>query len=164
MTTTEEHPAPAEEQGTERERARISSGERIALFAGGFLVFVHLVVIVGFVVLSLGTDGSGREADSADVGSATPSEAESVFIASEFTFDPVAGTENTGNLTITLDNQGETFHNLLFDEVSGFVLEADSGVVSSADLQLEDGVYTLFCSVPGHRDLGMEATLTIESS
>jgi plastocyanin len=161
VTITEERPAPSEEPRAEDHDGGISTGEKIAWFGGGFLVFVHLVVIVGFVVLSLGTDPSNRGGKSTAPAPAAPSAAESVFVATEFAFEPTAASETTGNLTITLDNQGEIFHNLVFDEVSGFVLEAETGIVSSGDVQLDDGVYTIFCSVPGHRDLGMEATLTI---
>jgi len=164
VTITEERPAPPDPLNppeAERDTESVSTGEKIAWFGGGFLVFVHLVVIVGFVALSLGTDGSNRGSESAAPSAAAPSEAEAVFVGTEFAFGPDVASESTGNLTITLDNQGEIFHNLLFDEVSGFVLEAEAGVVTSGDVQLDDGVYTIFCSVPGHRDLGMEGTLTV---
>jgi len=161
VTITDERPVPSDQPQAENDAAPVSTGEKVASFGGGFLVLLHLVVIVGFVVLSLGTDGSDRSSESAAPSPPTPSEAESVFIATEFAFEPVAASETTGNLTITMDNQGAIFHNLLFDEVPGFVIEADAGASSSDDVQLDDGVYTIFCSVPGHRDLGMEATLTV---
>ncbi len=140
---------------------RASSGvERMVWFSGGFIVTLHLVVLVGLGVLAYGSDALDlrRGADDPVAG------VESVFVATEFAYDPSDAREADGQLTITLVNRGAIFHNLLIEEVGGFVLEADAGVTSSAPIQLEDGVFTLYCSVPGHRELGMEATLTVGSS
>lgn len=90
--------------------------------------------------------------------------AETVFVANKFAHDPAAGFGPTGEITITLVNEGAIFHNLLIEEVRGFVLDADSGVTSSTQVELDEGVYTIFCSVPGHRDAGMEGTLAISPS
>jgi plastocyanin len=37
----------------------------------------------------------------------------------------------------------------------------DPGARSTKTLKLADGKYTLYCSIPGHRALGMVATLTV---
>ena len=156
MTLTDKHADESVDDSV------VSGGERLVWLSGGFLVAFHLVVVVGLAVLVFGSDSIDLRRERNDpvaVGGV-----ESVFVATEYAFDPSDAQETDGQLTITLENQGAIFHNLLIEEVSGFVLEADAGATSSAPIQLEEGVFVLYCSVPGHRELGMEATLTIDPS
>jgi plastocyanin len=65
------------------------------------------------------------------------------------------------NLIKYIDKGGT--HTLVFDgnEVPGFELQVPIGL-SSAKVDLQQGkTYTVFCTIPGHRQAGMEATIVV---
>lgn len=69
-----------------------------------------------------------------------------------------------GELTILSPNPSGTPHNIALeleggDEVGKVV---QNGGVSRIDVEVEEGKYAFYCSVPGHREGGMEGTLTVE--
>jgi plastocyanin len=73
-------------------------------------------------------------------------------------------TAPAGALTIRSPNESPTEHNIAL-EGGGVNEEGDvvgEGDVSEIDVDLEAGEYQFFCSVPGHREAGMEGTLTVE--
>jgi plastocyanin len=68
-------------------------------------------------------------------------------------------------VTITMTNMSPLEHNLTLAQNTK-VLGATptfSGGTRTLTLTLKPGVYTFFCSVPGHRKAGMEGTLTVGS-
>ena len=71
-----------------------------------------------------------------------------------------------GDVTITLYNPQPFGHLVALDNSDGEQL-GGTEAVSEADSQvtfknLEPGTYTYYCTVPGHREAGMEGTLTLE--
>lgn len=68
-----------------------------------------------------------------------------------------------GNVTITMTNMSPLEHNVTVEQ-AGKVLGATPtfmGGSRSLTLKLKPGTYKFFCSVPGHRQAGMEGTLTV---
>lgn len=95
-----------------------------------------------------GGDGSG--------GGALEIEAHDIEFDAD-SYDVAAGT-----VDMTYVNEGAIPHTLVIEGVDGFKLEVDaSGDEDAGTVELEPGTYTLFCDVAGHRDAGMEATLTV---
>jgi plastocyanin len=78
-------------------------------------------------------------------------------------FDQTELTAPAGEVTIHLTNDAQIPHNV---EVEGNGVEEVSDTVTGADtslsLTLEAGEYEFYCAVPGHREGGMEGTLTVE--
>jgi plastocyanin len=78
-------------------------------------------------------------------------------------FDQTELTAPAGEVTIHLTNDAQIPHNV---EVEGNGVEEVSDTVTGADtslaVTLEPGEYVFYCAVPGHREGGMEGTLTIE--
>jgi len=67
-----------------------------------------------------------------------------------------------GSVHISYRNEGSIEHTLKIDGVDGFKLDVPAkGDVDQADVQLAPGTYTIYCDIPGHREAGMHATLTV---
>jgi plastocyanin len=71
---------------------------------------------------------------------------------------------SAGQVTIESKNDSSTDHNIAIegnglDETGDIVKD---GGVSSIDVDLKPGEYTFYCSVPGHREGGMEGKLTVK--
>jgi plastocyanin len=80
-----------------------------------------------------------------------------------FFFDPKDPEVPAGIVAIKLEST-EGIHTLVFDndKVSGFKLEASgSGKTDQLKVNLKPGKYTFYCDIPGHREGGMEGTLTV---
>ncbi|MBA3865631.1 MAG: cupredoxin domain-containing protein [Solirubrobacterales bacterium] len=83
----------------------------------------------------------------------------------ELKFDTTELTSKPGKVTIDFNNPSAIPHNVEIEDESGKVLggtETISSSEESATVELEAGTYTFFCSIPGHRESGMEGTLTVK--
>jgi plastocyanin len=72
-------------------------------------------------------------------------------------------TAQSGKVTIAFTNKAPEAHNLTIAQGST-VLGATptfTGGARTLSLNLKPGTYTFFCSVPGHRQAGMQGTLTV---
>jgi plastocyanin len=81
------------------------------------------------------------------------------------TFDPSELTAEAGEVTIEYTNPSPVQHNVAVEGDGQTLDEGDlvtDGDVSTASAELEPGEYVYYCSVPGHREAGMEGALTVE--
>lgn len=79
-------------------------------------------------------------------------------------FDTTELTAKAGKVTIDFKNPSAIAHDVVIEE-NGKTLGGTNEIAEgeeSATLDLEPGTYTFYCSVPGHREAGMEGTLTVE--
>jgi plastocyanin len=78
-----------------------------------------------------------------------------------FFFEPKDSEVPAGIIAIRLEST-QGLHDLLFDDdkVPGFKLEARSGQSDELKVDLKPGKYTIYCDIPGHREGGMEGTIT----
>jgi plastocyanin len=104
----------------------------------------------------------GEEAESeGGAGTTLQLEASSTALA----FDATELSAKAGKVTIDFKNPSAIPHDVVIEEEGGKELAgteeiAESEASTTADLK--PGTYTFFCSVPGHRQAGMEGTLIVE--
>lgn len=80
-----------------------------------------------------------------------------------FFFDPKNSDLPAGVDAIKFESEGGQ-HTLVFDndKVPGFKLQAGSGKSDELKVDLKPGKYTIYCDIPGHREAGMEGTITVQ--
>lgn len=74
-------------------------------------------------------------------------------------------TVKAGKVEVRLNNPQGLQHDVAIEGSGGEIVgktELVAGGSDSTTVDLKPGTYTFFCSVPGHRDAGMEGTLTVE--
>lgn len=85
--------------------------------------------------------------------------------ATNLEFDTTELSSKPGEVTIEFDNPSSLPHNVEVEDESGKVLGGTETIASSEEtttVALAPGTYTFFCSVPGHREEGMEGTLVVK--
>ena len=130
--------------------------------AGAFDKFLMVVAIMGAAVAVLAAvvalRGDTVTAAGAGAGSEEPQVVE--YTLSEFTIEgPIE--IGAGPTRFQVGNEGSMAHNLTL-EGGPSTPDLNAGDTATLDLgALDPGSYVIFCSVPGHRESGMEATLTV---
>lgn len=85
--------------------------------------------------------------------------------AKEFLFDPRDVAVGTGEVAFVVQNRGAIEHNFALIVRGGKTVPLISsiapGQTATVTVSLPAGEYTIYCSLPGHRDAGMAATLRV---
>ncbi len=141
-----------------------------------FLISLAVLAVGSFALSACGSsdDGSSSSTEASTADTAASSSSSSASGATiDVAADPsgsLAFTETelsapAGSDTISFTNDSSTPHNVVIEGSDGSdvtetdTIQADS-TTATADLQ--PGTYTFYCDVPGHREAGMEGTLTVE--
>ena len=84
--------------------------------------------------------------------------------AKEFLFDPRDVAVGTGEVAFVVQNQGAIEHNLAIvrgGKAVPLISSIAPGQTATVTVSLPAGDYTIYCSLPGHRDAGMAARLRV---
>jgi uncharacterized cupredoxin-like copper-binding protein len=132
-----------------------------------------LALAVAVAVAALAVAGCGGSSSSTTTKSATKSVtlstsgAHAVKLSADpsgaLKFNTKTLSATAGTVTITMNNPAPLEHGIA---VEGNGVNKDGKIVGQGGtsvlaLQLKAGTYTFFCPVPGHRQAGMQGTLTV---
>jgi uncharacterized cupredoxin-like copper-binding protein len=144
------------------------AGQRVVLAITG-------VLVAGAISMAVATSGTPTKATPAQgtppKAAAAPASSSSAASAVSLAADPSGLlsyntrhlSAKAGTVTITLANAAQLEHNVTVSRGSR-VLGATPTLASGSRmlrLTLKRGTYTFYCSVPGHRQAGMEGTLSV---
>jgi plastocyanin len=82
---------------------------------------------------------------------------------SSLEYSDVPATATAGEVQVAMVNDSGLLHNVTFEGVNGDqpVAEAAAGETDVGSATLEAGTVAYYCSVPGHREAGMEGELEV---
>jgi uncharacterized cupredoxin-like copper-binding protein len=116
-----------------------------------------VLMVAGLIVLSA--------ASAVPAPPPTPPSLSVAIIAREFLFEPKDLIAKAGDVTFTVRNTGAVEHDFVVENAAKkLVAEArpfPPGKTVQVKVRLTPGAYTVYCSIPGHREAGMQATLRV---
>jgi uncharacterized cupredoxin-like copper-binding protein len=137
-------------------------------FPGGLsgqraVIAISAVLVLGAVSTAVITSGSAAKAGTTSAAAAPSALKLAANPGGQLSFDTKQLSAKAGTVTIALTNAAPLEHNVTIAQGST-VLGATptfTGGSKSVTLTLKPGTYTFYCSVPGHRQAGMEGTLSV---
>jgi plastocyanin len=82
-----------------------------------------------------------------------------------FAYEPATADTTAGSVTINFDNPASLSHDVVIEDESGTELGKTDLITQSSTsttVDLAPGTYIYYCDVAGHREGGMEGTLTVK--
>ena len=83
----------------------------------------------------------------------------------QLAYDTKSLSAKSGKVSVDFTNSSPLPHNVTIESSSGQQVGATptfTGGSKTVSVNLKPGTYKFFCSVPGHRQAGMEGTLTVK--
>jgi plastocyanin len=105
-----------------------------------------------------------KEAEGGSAGSASTLDIEA-DPSGNLAFTSDSATAKAGKVTVDFTNSSPVPHDVKIEDGGGEEIggtEVISEGSDSAEVELKPGTYTYYCSIPGHRQAGMEGTLTVK--
>ena len=137
------------------------------------LILFAVIALAGFGLAACGGDDDEEEETTAAATTTTETAgagggASTVEVSApadgSLAFEQTDLTTKAGSVTISFTNPASVSHDVKIEDSSGTEL-GGTDLVSQGDatatVDLQPGSFTFFCSVPGHREGGMEGTLTV---
>jgi plastocyanin len=117
--------------------------------------------------------GTGAGAGQAPGGNAQPKQGQATSQTLTLSADPSGALKfdkttlqaQAGVVKLVLDNPAPVPHNISIEGPGGLKKEGPTvsqGGASQVSVPLKKGSYTFYCAVPGHRQAGMQGTLTVK--
>jgi uncharacterized cupredoxin-like copper-binding protein len=120
------------------------------------------VLISALITMGLGLAGAVFAGPSPSA--AAPTLAVTV-VAREFLYEPKDLVAKAGEITFTVKNMGSIEHDFLVETPAKKMLVQTTpfpaGKTVQVKARLTPGAYTVYCSIPGHREAGMQASLKV---
>jgi len=117
--------------------------------------------VVAVASVALAACGGGDDGGDGG-GGATAEDGTIQMEAGDLFFEPEEYSAEAGQLEIVVENVGAVEHDVVIEEAGdASVVHVAPGETGSGTIDLEAGTYTVYCSIPGHREAGMEATLNV---
>jgi nitrite reductase (NO-forming) len=147
------------------------SSETVRFHARARVGAVALIGIVAFAfacvpsAMTPAVPATGPARPAAPSASVQRARADLRVTATEFAFSrPTLQVEPGQAVHLTLENRGSIEHNLHVDGSSA-ALDARAGQSAAADLSFDQpGEFTFFCSIPGHKEAGMQGKLIVRNA
>jgi uncharacterized cupredoxin-like copper-binding protein len=124
--------------------------------AGFFVVIAFGVGLISMAAFESTQDDGSVAASAVTATDAVEVELGDLFIKPEMIHAPA------GDVTFKLHNSGGIEHNFTIEGIGASDMIA-AGSTAEFTTTLEDGTFNVLCSVPGHADGGMKATLMVGS-
>ncbi|HEX3240691.1 MAG TPA: plastocyanin/azurin family copper-binding protein [Solirubrobacterales bacterium] len=112
-----------------------------------------------------GAEGGGEEAEGGGAASGAGGKLAIAADESALAYDTDSLEVDSGSVEIDFNNPSSIGHDFDVESEGGEEVvstEVISQSEESATAELKPGTYTFYCSVPGHREAGMEGTLTVK--
>jgi plastocyanin len=110
-----------------------------------------------------GGKSNAVEAEGKSTGSATSVDFETASSGLAYSSD--SATAKAGKVTVDFTNTQPLTHDVALEDSSGKTVGKTELIAegsASTVVDLKPGEYTFYCTVPGHREAGMEGTLTVK--